>query len=227
MPSAVASSDRCPLCGHGPCQKLDCNVQRVFKRCPECQLTFVPERFHLSLEEEKAIYDYHENNPDDPGYQTFLSRLTTPLSDYLKPGACGLDFGCGPGPAIAPIMSEKGFSMCNYDPFYAPDVRLLNKCYDFVTCTEVVEHLRHPATTWKRLFELLSPQGTLGVMTKSIPPSLERFSHWHYTRDLSHIAFYHTETLRFIANQYDRILVMPRSDVMIFLPQETASQSSE
>ena len=36
--------------------------------------------------------------------------------------ARGLDFGCGPGPALTLLMEEAGFAKMNlYDPFYFAD----------------------------------------------------------------------------------------------------------
>ncbi len=213
-----AEFQTCPLCRRTRAILLDRSKIRPFRRCLHCHLVFVPEAFHLSPKEEKAIYDFHENNPEDPGYRAFLSRLTTPLIDSLQSGDRGLDFGCGPGPAIAPMLQEHGIDVSNYDPFYANDARLLEHHYDFVTATEVVEHLRHPSIVFDQLFGLLKPGGILGLMTKTIP-ELNRFSDWHYTRDLTHIAFYHERTMMYLADRYQRRLEMPRSDVTIFYPQ--------
>ena len=50
----------------------------------------------------------------------------------------GLDFGAGPGPALAAMMSEDGFDVAIYDPFFQPDAEALQRKYDFITSTETV-----------------------------------------------------------------------------------------
>lgn len=91
-----------------------------------------------------CIYDLHRNDPDDGDYRNFLARLVTPLMQRLHPGMEGLDYGYGPGPALAQMLTEAGMRMALYDPFYAPDTAVLNRTYDFVTCTETAEHFRRP-----------------------------------------------------------------------------------
>ena len=121
----------------------------------------------------------HDNNPADPGYRGFLAQLADPLCERLKPGDGGLDFGCGPGPALAQMLEERGFSCQTYDPIYAPNRGQLDSQYDFVTCTEVVEHLHHPAREWQQFARLVKPGGWLGIMTRCD----DAFPNWHYRRD--------------------------------------------
>ena len=58
----------------------------------------------------------------------------------LLPKSQGLDYGCGPGPALAHMLREAGHDVALFDPFFAPDPAPFNRTYDFVTCTEVAEH---------------------------------------------------------------------------------------
>ena len=58
---------------------------------------------------------------NDAGYRRFLSKLADPLMARLAPGARGLDYGCGPGPALAAMLREAGHEVALYDPFFAPD----------------------------------------------------------------------------------------------------------
>jgi hypothetical protein len=55
-----------------------------------------------------------------------------------------LDFGCGPGPTLFRMMEEWGHPCCNCDPFFAPDPGVFADTYDFVACTEGLEHLQDP-----------------------------------------------------------------------------------
>ncbi len=114
-----------------------------------------PPECRLAEDRERAVYELHENSESDPGYRRFLTKLAEPLLARMEPGACGLDFGCGPGPALAKMLEEAGLAVALYDPFFYPDDRLLTQRYDFVTCTEVVEHLYQPAEVFQMLDRLL------------------------------------------------------------------------
>lgn len=178
----------------------------------------MPNRFHLSLLEEKAIYDLHENSLDDAGYLTFLSRAITPLKSYLtnkrKSEVKGLDYGCGPAPALANQLQNDGYSVDVYDPIYAPNQAILNSQYDFVSCTEVVEHFNNPKPALETLFNLVKPQGVLVIMTKLVI-NQERFAQWHYKNDLTHVAFYCEQTFEYIAENYGFTVEISGNDVLI------------
>ena len=173
---------------------------------------------HLSPELERAEYDQHENDPGDAGYRAFLGRLAIPLLSRLKPGMHGLDFGCGPGPTLSVMLAERGMVVDDYDPIFAADDRLLNRRYDFVTCTEVVEHFRQPAVAWRQLASLVRPGGWLGVMTLLAPGDAESFSRWWYKNDPTHVSFYTARTLDWLAESMgfalhqvdERVLLMQR-----------------
>lgn len=169
----------------------------------------------LDERQEKEVYDLHDNNPEDEGYRRFLSRLISPLLERLEPGASGLDFGCGPGPALAGMLAEAGMGMALYDPFFYPEASVLQRQYDFITCTEVVEHLHRPAETFRRLDKLLRPGGWLGVMT-CFQTDDHRFANWHYRRDPTHIVFYRQSTMAWLARAYGWTLDIPAKDVALF-----------
>lgn len=205
----------CPLCQHNLCTVFYSDKRRDYLRCQRCQLVFVPPQQHLSPTAEKAIYDLHQNQLDDLGYRRFLSRLTQPMLESLSSGAEGLDFGCGPGPLLAQMFREQGFQMETYDPFYANHPELLQRRYDFITCSEVVEHLRQPQPVFAQLFDMLKPQGLLGIMTKLVIDA-EAFSRWHYKNDLTHISFFSEATMQWIADQQHCQLALFGKDVVIF-----------
>jgi 2-polyprenyl-3-methyl-5-hydroxy-6-metoxy-1,4-benzoquinol methylase len=101
---------------------------------------------HLTPSDEKACYDRHDNRPDDSRYRHFLNRLFSPLSRRLAANSKGLDFGCGPGPTLSVMFEEAGHQVALYDPFYAPDRSALSGPYDFITLSEVAEHMAAPGT---------------------------------------------------------------------------------
>jgi SAM-dependent methyltransferase len=174
----------------------------------------VPKPAHLSAAQEKAEYDRHENSPFDAGYRRFLRRLFIPLSEKLVPGALGLDFGSGPGPTLSVMFEEAGHPMAIYDPFYAPETSVLENTYDFITATEVVEHLSAPGEVLARLVSCLRPGGYLGLMTKRVK-NRAAFAHWHYIQDPTHVAFFSESTFRWWAQQREITVEFPSADTVI------------
>lgn len=203
----------CPLCNHSSVAYAE-DARRAYFQCHNCDLVFVDPTSHLAPVAEKAIYDLHENDPDDPNYRRFLGRLAGPLQERLSPGMEGLDYGCGPGPALARLLAEAGMSMSLYDPFYAPDPAVLARTYDFVTCTEVVEHFRRPGEEWEKLVGLLRPGGWLAVMTQLVI-SRERFCRWQYKNDPTHLAFYSAACIGWVARRFHLDLQQIDRDVIL------------
>lgn len=192
--------NQCRLCGQAACTPFATVDGRRYLRCARCRLTFLSQEQLPDRNVEKAQYDLHENDPDDTGYRRFLDRLAEPLGRHLERGARGLDFGCGPGPALARMLTGRGFATAVYDPIYAADERVLNRGYDFVTCTEVLEHLHWPAREWARFATLVRPGGWLGLMTRWLTDD-HHFPRWHYRRDPTHVCFWKPETFRWLAER--------------------------
>ena len=205
----------CPLC------QADVNTsaiyfqdkKRPYHQCHRCALVFVPSRYHLTQQAEKEEYDKHQNELEDEGYLRFLSRLYLTLNNRLAPNSEGLDFGCGPGPALAHKLSQLGYPTAKYDLYYFPDKRVLEKQYDFVTCTEVVEHLAHPMLQIEQMLECLKPGGTLALMTKLVIDQ-QRFATWHYKNDPTHISFFSRETFEYIASELRLTVEFIAADVI-------------
>ncbi len=189
----------CTLCQASAATFMQVDGREYF-RCPCCQLTFEHPQKLPTPDEEKGQYDLHENRPDDPGYRTFLSQLAAPLMARLAPGASGVDFGCGPGPALAAMLNENGFACDTYDPIYAPGLSRLAAQYDFVTCTEVIEHLHQPAREWTWFAEHVKPGGWLGIMTRWLTDDTA-FASWHYRRDPTHVCFWQPATFEWLGRQ--------------------------
>ena len=188
---------------------------RHYYRCPGCMATFLSPGQRPDATTEKAVYDDHRNEIHDPGYRRFLGKLASGLIPLLPPGARGMDFGCGPGPALVAMLQESGFDAVGYDPWYYPDQGLLSETYDFITCTEVVEHLHDPAGTFRLLDECLKHGGWLGVMT-CFQTDDARFAAWHYRRDPTHVVFYREATMRVLAARFGWECRIPRKDVALF-----------
>lgn len=205
----------CPVCEQGRLREFRSLKSQRYLRCAVCQATVMDEACRLSPAEERGIYQLHDNDPTDPGYRTFLSKLTEPLLERLPPGASGLDFGCGPGPALASMLEAEGMTVSLYDPFFYPTMEALELTYDFITCTEVVEHLYTPAEVFRNLDRMLRPGGWLAVMT-CFQTDDDRFDNWHYRRDPTHVVFYREATFELLAARFGWRLEIPRKDVALF-----------
>ncbi len=205
----------CPLCSHSPTNLIHQDRRRNYWRCQRCDLIFVPSDQFIDAESEKAIYDLHDNNPQDLGYRQFLQRAIDPIKQRLVQGATALDFGCGPGPAIIQMVAEFGVSCFHYDKFYADDPSLLQQQYDIVFATEVVEHFTEPKASWDLLVSLVKADGALSIMTKRHLGN-QRFANWHYKNDVTHVCFYSEATLAWLAEQYAMQVAFPAADVAVF-----------
>lgn len=193
----------CSLCGSGGPSSPRPLHGRTFHDCRACGLLHLDPAERLDAAAERARYDTHDNDPSDPRYRAFLDRLAAPLGDRLADGAEGLDFGCGPGPALAEMLTERGWPTSTWDPFYALDPAPLERRWDFVTATEVLEHLYDPGETLDRIAGLIRPGGWFGVMTGIVTPEIEaQLDSWWYARDPTHVCLWRSATLEWVAEQF-------------------------
>ncbi|GLQ31004.1 class I SAM-dependent methyltransferase [Litoribrevibacter albus] len=205
----------CPLCSSSKPQPYWQDRKRPYLQCGECHLVFVPSSYHLSPEQEKSEYDLHQNVSDDQGYRNFLSRALTPVVNRVTAPASGLDFGCGPGPVLAGMLSDAGYAMSVYDPYYAANLDVLAQSYDFITCTEVIEHVAAPDQVFSKLVELVNPGGIIVMMTKRVI-NRDAFGQWHYKNDPTHICFYSESTFEWLAQHHQLDCEFESQDVVVF-----------
>jgi Methyltransferase domain len=191
---------RCPLCltDGGACRVPGADARTYFF-CEVCHLISADEVHHLSQAQERAHYQTHENSIENAGYVRFLNRAVDAMRPYLATGMKGLDYGCGPGPTLSIMLEQEGLHCENYDPLFVP--RVLEPPYDFIFSTECFEHFREPDRDIERIRDLLRCGGYLGIMTE-MWTSLEQFSSWYYTRDPTHVSFYHERTFEFVCRRY-------------------------
>ena len=214
-PAYASHTDHhCPLCLTSDTTEFWADRNRSYRRCRHCSLVFVPERYWLDADQEKAVYDLHQNDPTDPGYRRFLSRLSEPLLARLPSAQKGLDFGCGPGPALPGMLEAHGHRVDCYDPFYRDQPRVFADVYDFICATEVVEHLRDPDQVFRDLFNMLKPGGWLAIMTKLVIDA-DAFTTWHYIRDRTHICFFSHSTFAYLAKRFHAGLTFAAKDVIL------------
>ncbi len=171
--------------------------KRTYFQCPNCDLIFLDPSQRLARAQEKKRYDTHENNSDNSGYIDFLKQVWTPLKNELKKGAVGLDYGAGPNPVLAQVIKSEGFKVDIYDPIYSPEPVVGS--YDFITCTEVIEHAFEVFKLLEQLDKHLKPRGFLGLMTEVYSHSI-CFKSWRYRHDDTHVCFFSLKTIEFISD---------------------------
>ena len=210
----------CPLCLSKDTQLYRSDNTREYYQCLACDFVFVPSVFHLSEVGEKSRYDLHNNNSNDADYRRFLSQVTEPLLKRLPRGANGLDFGCGPGPTLSIMLEEAGYKVDLFDKYYVQNSAVFNRKYDFITVTEVLEHLSQPLFELNRLYNMLNPGGVLGIMTEMLSDNTS-FLDWYYKNDPTHIGFFNRTSLQQLANAWCAEIEVLSSRVILITKTST------
>ena len=226
-PSSVLALFHCPLCygeriplyhiaTHAvPWHLYAPETQRGeglrFFRCEECSLVVKDPNVRSTCSQERLHYEKHNNDLTNAGYREHLLELVRPLVRRLSENARGLDFGCGPGLSIEPLMRDFGVRCISYDPIFYPQEELLTPdTYEYISCCEVPEHFREPQIEFRRLHMMLRTGGILGLRTRTVP---DDFQSWWYHRDPTHVVFYSERAFDWIANHFGFELLERRGDV--------------
>ncbi len=183
-------------------------------RCDVCELVFRDPQTYLSHEDEKKRYETHDNSIENQGYVDFLSPVVETLLPYLKKPSQGLDFGSGPGPILDKLFAEENIEVKNYDPYFDYHPFLLDKQYDFVTCTETFEHFTVPFKEMVTMTACLKSKGYLLIMTE-LYKDLEQFKNWGYRMDPTHICFLNTTGLAWLANKWDYEILSSKGRIFL------------
>jgi len=145
------------------------------------------------------------------------------MQECLEPGSCGLDFGAGPQPTLSVMFEEAGHEVTIFDYFYAHVPSVFERQYDFITASEVVEHLHKPKEELERLWACLKQGGRMGIMTKPVPAH-NAFSGWYYKNDLTHVCFFSQATFEWLALKWDADVTFADKDVVIFHKKTLSSR---
>lgn len=193
----------CKICGRETITWIHPRTNALFHKCESCELITKDESLYVSLEEEKEKYDEHQNDEENIGYVNYLFNFfEAAIRPYLLKGAI-LDFGSGPNPVFQVLLQKEGYKVTIYDYFYAPSLDYQLKTYDLISTIEVVEHLQDPLPIFKHFKDLLKPGGYLSIMTLFHFNDFSSFKDWFYIRDVTHVSFYTSKTLKVIASILD------------------------
>ncbi len=195
-------NSHCKICGRSTTEIVHKHFGIRYYRCPACAFICKDEKAVLSKQEQRKVYENHNNSIHDPKYVDYFKKFIHAAVLKNCKGKHGFDFGSGPSPVLAMILErDYGFHMDIYDLIYAPQKVYLGKQYDLITSTEVVEHLKNPLASFQLFKDCLKPDGLLSIMTLFSPAKQEAFLDWHYIRDKSHISFYTPKTMAMIGKK--------------------------
>ena len=173
----------------------------LYFKCTECALCFLDPSQRLNHADEKARYETHENDINDPRYQNFVKPLFDQITSLYSSKAAGLDFGCGEGPVLSFLLSKQGYKTDLYDPYFKNDMRVFEQTYDYIFAIEVFEHLYDPRAELKRLRSMLNENGSLFIMTEFLEQEID-FTSWYYRKDPTHVCFYSSKTFEYIKETF-------------------------
>ena len=187
----------CPLCN----SLVKLFYKNTHYKCECCAGVFKSKEFHLIGEAEKNIYEKHKNDSNDIRYQNFLSPITNSVLNDKSKNSIGLDFGCGKDSAIIKVLKDNAYEIHGYDLFYLDDKALLEKKYDYITSSEVIEHFQEPNKEFTLLKSLLKDDGSLYLMTDIYDDSID-FDKWYYKNDPTHIFMYQRKTFEWMKEEF-------------------------
>lgn len=116
---------------------------------------------------------------------------------------------------LAELLTRAGRPTVTYDPAFRPGAGVLQARYDFVVCSEVLEHVHEPQALFERFRALLRPGGLIGIMT-GMYDAVPSFADWWYIRDSTHVCFYSKATMTWVARAFGWNVEFPASNVSIF-----------
>lgn len=192
--------DNCPLCKSEAEVFYDDHKSR-FYLCNNCKAVYRDPEQLPGLDHEKERYTLHQNSLEDQGYLRFLSPLIQTVKNMTAKNKSGLDFGCGHSPVISELLKKEGYQVDNFDPIFYPELEIVKDRYDFIICSEVIEHFHNPGVEFLKLYEALTAEGKLFCSTCLYSEQVD-FASWYYKNDFTHVFFYQAETLEFIREKF-------------------------
>lgn len=188
----------------------------LFWLCQDCGYVFRDQTQLLTLKEEQARYDSHENDVESEGYQKFLRPVVNCILQHQTTQDHGLDYGCGPSSVIEYLLKQQNYLMDVYDPYFYPENLKPWKTYDYVSCTEVVEHFHQPLIDFAKILQIMKPRARLYIKTGWLV-EVAQFPQWHYHRDPTHVGFFNEKSFGFLAQKFGLQLQQMRSECVILV----------
>lgn len=174
-------------------------INRRFLHCKVCDLIFVPDKFHISPDDEIALYRLHDNSLLNEGYVKMFRDKIAHIKKHCPDVYLTLDYGCGYEPVLAELLKRERFDCKVFDPYFFP--KFPDGKFGLVVSTEVFEHFKDVKPELERIKACLNEGGFLAVMT-GLHDAVDCFEKWRYINDLTHICFFSMQTFEWIAEKY-------------------------
>lgn len=196
----MAQTPKCSLC-NSKTNLFNESRNKKYYKCQNCFSIMLDPLDYVSMEEEKARYLTHNNDIHDIRYQEFVSPIVEKIKDNYDLNHLGLDYGAGTGPVATSLLEKEGYRVRLYDPYFHYYPENLCKKYDYIICSEVIEHFHKPYDEFKSLINMLNENGTIFCMTSLYDEDID-FNSWNYKNDETHVFFYHNRAIEWIKNEF-------------------------
>ena len=208
----------CKICQSKTTIIKDLKKDFIYYRCTSCGFVSLDEDYILNSIDEKNKYDEHNNSLANEGYvQMFEDFIDLSIEPYKENVRSILEFGSGPEPVLATLLERRAFEVDIYDLYYSPKKVYEGKQYDFITSTEVFEHLQKPLEILELLVKHLNDDGFIALMTKFPPEDDKEFLAWWYRRDPTHISFFTPESFDVMAEKVGlKVLKTINKNIVVF-----------
>lgn len=206
---------KCLLCHHTDVSVYYKSKKASFYECSSCQVVFRNPEELLALEAEKQRYLLHNEDASDIGYRASVLPLVNTINKQFPLSAKGLDYGAGTSAIVAKMLTEKGFQMQLWDPFFHPNTNVFDQTYSFISCSETIEHFHHPLQEFQRMYDALEPKGILFCKTELLPEK-EKFKDWYYKNDITHVSFFSKASLEWVQKQIGFTTLAIYGNVIVF-----------
>jgi hypothetical protein len=206
----------CRLCGSPGCLPVYRDALREYRHCTVCDLIFVPVSQFVTIEEERARYELHDNTGDNAGYRSFLGGVAEIVAQVTAQSGRILDFGSGRHAVLTALLRERGYSCTACDPLYGIGMDFAEFTYNTVVLCETIEHLRDLKEDVRVITRLVNPSGTLVIRT-GLHPQPGSFGSWWYKNDPTHINYLGMPTIEWIAKAFGYAVVDSRKNGILLL----------
>lgn len=215
---------RCRLC-HSDAEPFVVGAT-PYADCPVCGYVQIGGDHIPSPHAELARYALHRNSYDDAGYTAWIASYLDRIAPIIPEGGTVLDFGSGPEPVPGRLLSERGYQVCIYDPFFSPGTSWRSESWNAIMMHEVAEHLADPHAILSELYPLLAPGGVLCIRTRFAPRARKDFERWWYRMDSTHVGFFREATMRWIALRWQLELELVEAPDSVILKRRVLPTDS-
>ncbi len=191
----------CKICNFHTNIFEDTQLKKLYNYCEKCHCIALDKAFFVDEQRELFQYNQHNNSLENEGYVSMFEDFLDFFWEELEAKENALDFGSGPEPVLSQLIKRRGVMVDYFDKFYQPNRCFEGKTYDFITATELFEHLKEPVETLKLLADHLKPNGIIALMTLFHTNKQDDFLTWWYRRDPTHIIFFTPKTMQFMAEK--------------------------